>query len=75
MEVTEHTRKLMTEVLKEETGQETGWVQTGGMFTAYTKERMDSYKAMATVNTIHWHYFTRLEVWFLFSYVFDTDLL
>ncbi|XP_076800247.1 sarcosine dehydrogenase, mitochondrial-like [Clavelina lepadiformis] len=65
MEVTEHTRKLMTEVLKEETGQETGWVQTGGMFTAYTKERMDSYKAMATLGKnfgIESHVLTPAEI-------------
>ena len=50
MEITEHTRQLMTGILKEESGLETGWVQTGGLFTAYTKERMDAYKAMATVS-------------------------
>jgi len=43
----------MTGVLQEESGQETGWVQTGGLFTAYTNERMDAYKAMATVGSLY----------------------
>nr|XP_002128931.1 sarcosine dehydrogenase, mitochondrial-like [Ciona intestinalis]XP_018667187.1 sarcosine dehydrogenase, mitochondrial-like [Ciona intestinalis]XP_026689996.1 sarcosine dehydrogenase, mitochondrial-like [Ciona intestinalis] len=49
MELIKHTRELMTEVLPEETGLETGWVHTGGLFTAYTQQRFDAYKEMTTL--------------------------
>lgn len=49
MEIIDHTRELMTKVLKEETGLETGWVETGGLFIASNKERLDEYQVMSTV--------------------------
>uniref|UniRef100_H2YWY7 FAD dependent oxidoreductase domain-containing protein n=1 Tax=Ciona savignyi TaxID=51511 RepID=H2YWY7_CIOSA len=53
MELIKHTRELMTDVLPKETGLETGWIDTGGLFTAYRKERLDAYKEMATLAKVY----------------------
>lgn len=50
MEMINYTAELMTKVLPEETGLDTGWIQTGGMFIASNKERLDDYQRMSTVN-------------------------
>nr|XP_039249163.1 sarcosine dehydrogenase, mitochondrial-like [Styela clava] len=53
IELVDHTRELMTKTLKEETGMETGWVPTGGMFTAANKERLDEYQVMSTLGQVY----------------------
>nr|CAB3265865.1 sarcosine dehydrogenase, mitochondrial-like [Phallusia mammillata] len=49
MKIVDDTRTLMTTILPQETDSETGWIQTGGLFTANDQTRLDSYKRMATL--------------------------
>lgn len=53
VELIQHTRDLMTKILREETGLETGWVPTGGMFIAANKERLDEYQVMSTLCEVY----------------------
>ena len=44
------TRKLVRDVLEEETGLWSGWNENGGLFIANNKERLDEYKRLMTVS-------------------------
>lgn len=44
-----HTRALANEVLENETGLSTGWIENGGLFIADNKERLSEYQRLMTV--------------------------
>jgi len=46
------SRQLM-QSLEAETGLHPGWINNGGLFIASTKERLDEYKRLMTVGTVH----------------------
>jgi sarcosine dehydrogenase len=48
-----YTRKLISEILPQETGDDAGWINNGGLFIATTKERMDEYKRLHTLGKCH----------------------
>ena len=49
VELLAHTRQLASDVLENETGLSTGWIQNGGLFIADNKERLKEYQRLMTV--------------------------
>lgn len=43
------TRQLNKEILEQETGQNTGWIENGGLFIANNAERLNEYKRLMTL--------------------------
>lgn len=43
------TRELNAEILEQETGQPTGWIENGGLFIANNAERLNEYKRLMTL--------------------------
>ena len=50
MQIVEQTRLLMTKVLEEDGGGDTGWTETGGLLTAHNLPRLQQYKRNVTVS-------------------------
>lgn len=57
VELLAHTRKLSNDVLENETGLSTGWIENGGLFIADNKERLNEYQRLMTVGLICWKHF------------------
>ncbi|GIY67017.1 sarcosine dehydrogenase, mitochondrial [Caerostris darwini] len=49
IQILNHTRHLLNDVLEEETGVHPGWINNGGLFIANSKERLNEYKRLMTV--------------------------
>lgn len=49
IQILNHTRHLLHNVLENETGVHPGWINNGGLFIANSKERLDEYKRLMTV--------------------------
>ncbi len=49
IQLVSYTRELISKILPEESGQDSGWIQNGGLFIATTKERMDEYLRLLTI--------------------------
>ena len=64
VELLRTSRELM-QSLETETGIHTGWINNGGLFIASSKERLDEYKRLMTVNTVTilTYLHTRTENW------------
>ena len=61
VELLAHTRELSEDVLENETGLSTGWINNGGLFIADNKERLNEYQRLMTVClTLH-------QFWFEFT--------
>ena len=50
VELLAHTKTLAGDVLENETGLSTGWIQNGGLFIADNKERLNEYQRLMTVS-------------------------
>ena len=53
VELLRHTRDLARDVLEQETGISSGWIENGGLFIASRKERLDEYMRLMTVSLIN----------------------
>uniref|UniRef100_A0A1E1X2L8 Putative dimethylglycine dehydrogenase n=1 Tax=Amblyomma aureolatum TaxID=187763 RepID=A0A1E1X2L8_9ACAR len=49
IQILNHTRHLLMNVLEEETGVHPGFINNGGLFIANSKERLDEYKRLMTI--------------------------
>ncbi|KFM80467.1 Sarcosine dehydrogenase, mitochondrial, partial [Stegodyphus mimosarum] len=49
IQILNHTRHLLNDVLEKETGVHPGWINNGGLFIANSKERMNEYKRLMTI--------------------------
>ncbi|GIX90708.1 sarcosine dehydrogenase, mitochondrial [Caerostris extrusa] len=49
IQILNHTRHLLNDVLEEETGVHPGWINNGGLFIANSKERLNEYKRLMTI--------------------------
>ncbi|KAG8194546.1 hypothetical protein JTE90_013293 [Oedothorax gibbosus] len=49
IQILNHTRHLLSEVLEKETGVHPGWINNGGLFIANSKERLNEYKRLMTI--------------------------
>lgn len=49
IQILNHTRHLLNDVLEKETGVHPGWINNGGLFIANSKERLDEYKRLMTI--------------------------
>ncbi|XP_040078946.1 sarcosine dehydrogenase, mitochondrial [Ixodes scapularis] len=49
IQILNHTRHLLMNVLEEETGVYPGFINNGGLFIANSKERLDEYKRLMTI--------------------------
>ncbi|OQR78471.1 sarcosine dehydrogenase, partial [Tropilaelaps mercedesae] len=52
IQVLNHTRHLLKDVLEEETGLNSGWINNGGLFLANHRERLDEYKRLMTIGRV-----------------------
>ncbi|CAB4011210.1 Sarcosine dehydrogenase, mitochondrial, partial [Paramuricea clavata] len=52
VELLAHTRKLSNDVLENETGLSTGWIENGGLFIADNKERLNEYQRLMTLGKV-----------------------
>ncbi|GBM72943.1 Sarcosine dehydrogenase, mitochondrial [Araneus ventricosus] len=49
IQILNHTRHLLNDVLEKETGVHPGWINNGGLFIANSKERLNEYKRLMTI--------------------------
>lgn len=49
IEILNHTRHLLHNVLESESGMHPGWINNGGLFIANSKERLHEYKRLMTI--------------------------
>ncbi|XP_013787690.1 sarcosine dehydrogenase, mitochondrial-like [Limulus polyphemus] len=52
IQILNHTRHLLNDVLEKETGVHPGWINNGGLFIANSKERLDEYKRLMTIGKV-----------------------